>query len=92
MRGYPLFLHEKSSYFFNQVAEMLIFPELVNSANFWATIFYISNQQPKLHTKYFNNGMPTLFSTHTEVRNSKLVFENAQRLVICVLVLVRGEY
>jgi len=36
--------------------------------------------------------MPTLFDTHTEGRNNNLVLENAQRLVICVLVLVRGEY
>jgi len=88
----PQFLHEKSSYCVTQVAEMLIFTELINSASFWATLFQFSTQRKKLHTKCFNNGMPTLFSTHTEGRNNKLVLENAQRLAICVLVLVRGEY
>jgi hypothetical protein len=29
-----------------------------------------------VHTKYFNSGVPTKFSTHTSCRNSKNVLEN----------------
>jgi len=38
-RAYLLFLHVISSYCINQVAELLIFTELINSVSFWATIF-----------------------------------------------------
>ena len=27
----------------------------------------------KVHTKYFNNGVPTIFSTHSEGQNNKIV-------------------
>jgi len=29
-----------------------------------------------VHTKCFNSGMPTIFSTHTERRNNKKVLQN----------------